>query len=294
MSRIAVLGVLLLVLLGGCNFLRPSCDSPIVLSTLREILAGADGEVQPEQSAWLKKTVHVTVMKEHRDDSGRHLICEAHISVPKEVLVEGNPFLKAFEAMASATVRSLTEITVRYVVSSDTDSNVTVVLSPANDDEQAVLKLIRMSLERKMAPDAGAERTTDTVNQIADARKEFRGDAQGNVATAAAVDSADFKGGRYQRSHPLSDMTITSNGDNNWHVTIVGAGPASGENTPADCQIDADGPLGQGQIVGTFESSGGDGKVTVRLTETGATVPNADVSGCGNHSDLTGEYRRLN
>lgn len=293
MRHLSICVLLLLVFLGGCNLLKPSCDSPIVLSTLREILAGISGEVQPEQAAWLKKTVSVTVMKEDRDDSGRHLTCEAHINVPKEVLVDGNPFLQAFEAMASATVRSLTEITVRYVVSTDTDSNVTVVLSPANDDEEAVLKLIRMSLERKMAPNAEKERQSNAVSEIVDAQKQFRG-AQTNQQVPSTSDTANFKGGRYQRTSPLSDMTITSNGDNNWHVTIVGAGPALGENTPADCQIDADGPLEQGQIVGTFESSSGDGKVVVRLTETGATVPDADVSGCGNHSDLTGDYRRLN
>lgn len=283
--------ILLSGALGGCNFLRPSCDSPIVLSTLREILAGVSGEVQPDQAAWLKKTVRVTVMKQNRDDSGRHLTCDAHISVPKEVLVDGNPFLQAFEAMASATVRSLTEITVRYVVSTDTDSNVTVVLSPANDDEQAVLKLIRMSLERKLLPNAEKERVTSAAKEIASAVQTARpvSDAQGPLQSAPT----DFRGGSYRRDHPASDMTITSNGDNNWHITILGAGPNLGENTPADCQVDADGPLEDGQINGSFDSANGNGAVTIILTPNGAAVTNVDVSNCGRHSDLHGDYFRV-
>lgn len=292
MGKIAILSGFLLVMLGGCNLLRPSCDSPIVLSTLREILAGADGELQPEQSAWLKKTVRVTVMKENRDDSGRHLTCDAHISVPKEVLVDGNPFLMAFEAMASATVRSLTEITVRYVVSTDTDSNVTVVLSPANDDEQAVLKLIRMSLERKLAPNAEKERASSAAKDIANAVQAAR-PASGDAQESGHTVQTEFRGGSYHRESPASDMTITSNGDNNWHITILGAGPNLGENTPADCQVDADGPLEDGQINGSFDSAGGDGKVIIIPTPKGAAVTNVDVSNCGRHSDLHGDYLRV-
>ncbi|MEO5659964.1 MAG: hypothetical protein ABIQ90_09225, partial [Polaromonas sp.] len=61
-----------------------------------------------------------------------------------------------------------------------------------------------------------------------------------------------------------------------------------------DCQLDADGHLEQGQINAEFDSTGGDGKVVVKLTATGAVVPSADVSGCGRHSNLTGEYSRVN
>jgi len=126
-----------------------------------------------------------------------------------------------------------------------------------------------------------------------------------NAAKPAVSGSSQFTGGKYHRTDPASsDMTIARNG-NLWHIAIDGAGPPNGGNTPADCSLEAEGPLVNGQIKAnivpfkndTTEVSADDlktspGTVVVQLTASGVTVAQASVDGfCGLGSDLTGSYQ---
>lgn len=98
--------------------------------------------------------------------------------------------------------------------------------------------------------------------------------------------------GKYRRAEPLSDLVITKNGAH-WHVSLDGT--SDSPNMPADCQIEADGDLANGQITGTFHLENLDrpGHVVIKLDQPGVIVLDADVADCGRGSDLTGRYARV-
>lgn len=137
---------------------------------------------------------------------------------------------------------------------------------------------------------AAADRPSETAQPTAEAVAEAR--------------SAQIAGVYRMEAARAGRLTLAPAGDD-WNIRLLGGVPTDmGAATPADCELQAEGPLAGGRIDGAVVPFEGDvnsitaqdleGRgysVEVRVAGDVAHV-STDYDGCGMGADLNGEYQR--
>lgn len=142
------MGMVLGVACTGCSNPRLNCDSPAPLALLQQLVAGISGEPNSQGNAWLDKAVAVVVLNEKADDSGRHLSCEANVTISPEIIQKSKTDAALVFRIKALKGSASNSMTVHYNVGVSSDySKTTVSLEPPLSSEFQAVQLLREILQ---------------------------------------------------------------------------------------------------------------------------------------------------